>query len=118
MKIVFRPSEIVAGIVLLACLTPAGPLQASSVLDIGTDYRLRAISFGKADFGSTGGQDYSYFSDRAEAYVGGHFSPNIEMMVQFQALEIVGASSSTLASPTVTSAASRYPNTSFAPWVQ
>lgn len=88
------------------------------MLDIGTDYRLRALALNKTDYGATSGQSYSYFSERALAYIGGRFSPNIEMMVQFQALGIVGASSSTLSSPSVNPAAGRYPNANFSPWVQ
>lgn len=88
------------------------------MLDIGTDYTLRAISLNKTDYGATTGQDFSYFSERAMAYIGGSFSPNIEMMVQLQALGIVGASSATLSSPSVNPAAGRYPNTNFSPWIQ
>jgi len=97
---------------------PVSKLQATSMLDIGTDYRLQAISLSKTDYGATSGQNYSFLSERALAYIGGSFSPNIEMMVQFQALGIVGASSSTLSSPSVNPAAGRYPNTNFSPWVQ
>jgi len=92
--------------------------HAASVLDIGTDYRMRAISFDKVDYGQTGDLSYSYFSERAQAHVGGRFSPNLEFMTQFEALGISGSSSGTIANPTLNPGGSRYPNTGFTPFVQ
>jgi hypothetical protein len=91
---------------------------ASSILDIGTDYRLRGISITKADYGLTPNQNYSYYySQRAEAHIGGKFSPNIEFMTQFQALGVAGSSGS-INNITVDPSQNRYPNTNFTPWIQ
>ncbi len=91
--------------------------HAGSVLDIGTNYRLRGMSYSNADFGATPNQDFSYYSQRAQAHIGGRFSPNIEMMLRLQAIDVVGSSATAL-SPTVDATAGRYPNTHFTPWVQ
>src|SRR5438105_13475459 len=88
--------------------------QAASILDIGTQYRLRGISISKADFGATN-QDYSFYSQRALAHIGGRFSPNIEMMTQFEAIGIFG-SSGTVNSSAAKPAGGRYPYTKFTPW--
>ncbi len=90
---------------------------ASSSLDIGTNYRLRGISMSNVDYGATDNQDYAYYSQRLQAYIGGKFSPNIEFKTQFQAIGIAG-SSSTVTVPSANPAGSRYPNTTFTPWVQ
>src|SRR4029077_16255348 len=77
--------------VLAFVLLIGSSARATSTLDIGTDYRLRAISYNKADYGLTGNQNYSlYYSQRAEAHIGGKFSPNLEFMTQFQALRVAG----------------------------
>jgi hypothetical protein len=90
----------------------------ASSLDIGTDYRLRGIDITKADYGLSPNQDYSfYYSQRAEAHVGGKFSPNLEFMTQFQALGVAGSTGS-VSNVTVNPGASRYPNTNFSPWIQ
>src|ERR1019366_6039272 len=91
---------------------------AASVLDIGTDYRLRAISINKADYGLTGNQNYPlHYSQRAEPPNGGRCSPNIEFMTQFQALGVAGSSAS-VSNVTVDPTQNRYPNTNFSPWIQ
>lgn len=90
--------------------------QSASVLDIGTQYRLRGISFSRADFGASR-QDYSFYSQRALAHVGGRFSPNIEMMTQFQAIGPAGTSG-TSATSLANPSGNRYPNTQFTPWIQ
>ncbi len=94
------------------------PLQAASILDIGTDYRLRGISYSRTDFGKDTGQNFTYLSQRAIAHVGGRFSPNIEMMTQFQALGVVGSTTPLISNGVVNPSGRRYPNTSFEPWVQ
>lgn len=100
----------------LFLLLPAS-LHAASVLDIGTDYRLRGVSLSQTDFGATSDQDFSFYSQRAKAHIGGRFSPNIEMMVRFQAISVVG-SSDPVTYPSAAPGASRLPNTDFTPWVQ
>jgi len=91
---------------------------ATSILDIGTDYRLRTISINKADYGLTGNQNYPlYYSQRAEAHIGGRFSPNLEFMTQFQALGVAGSTGS-ISNVTVDPSQGRYPNTNFTPWIQ
>ncbi len=102
-------------IAALLLLLGTGP-AFSSTLDIGTNYRVRGITMKRTDFGTTGGQEYSYYSQRALAHVGGRFSPNIEFMTQFQAIGIAGSSSTV--TPIANPAGSRYPNTDFTPWVQ
>jgi hypothetical protein len=97
------------------CVTRS--LFAASTLDIGTQYRIRGISMTRTDYGATDNQNYAYFSQRALAHVGGRFSPNIEFMMQFQAIGVVG-SSSPLTNPIVNPALNRYPNTNFTPWIQ
>jgi len=92
-------------------------LHAASVLDIGTNYRLRGISLSGTDYGATPDQDFSYYSQRAQAHIGGRFSPAIEMMVRFQAINVVG-STSPATYPSVSPGGSRVPNTDFTPWVQ
>src|SRR5688572_396055 len=92
-------------------------VHAASVLDIGTSYRLRGISYTNTDFGATPDQDFSYYSQRAQAHIGGRFSPNIEMMLRLQGLNVVG-SSSPANTPSVDPTGNRYPNTSFTPWLQ
>src|SRR5882757_5992719 len=78
--------------VLAPFLLISGTASATSTLDIGTDYRLRALSYSKADYGLTGNQNYSlYYSQRALAHIGGKFSPNLEFMTQFQALSVAGS---------------------------
>lgn len=96
----------------------AASAHATSVLDIGTDYRMRAISLSRVDFGAPYDENFSYFSQRAQAHVGGRFSPNLEFMTQFQALSIAGSSSGTVNNATLNPGGSRYPNTGFEPWVQ
>lgn len=90
---------------------------AGSVLDIGANYRLRGITTTNADFGATPDQDYSYYSQRAQAHIGGRFSPNIEMMVKFQAIGVAG-SSVAINNLSVNPGGSRLPNTDFTPWIQ
>ena len=92
------------------------PSQAA-ILDVGTDYRLRGLSYSKVDYGVSSGQDYSYYSQRALAHIGGRFSPNIEFMTQVQAIGVAGSSAS-VTNPTVDPGMGRYPNTNFTPWVQ
>ena len=92
--------------------------HAASVLDIGTDYRLRGISYSRADYGQNPGQNYTFFSQRATAHVGGRFAPNIEMMTQFQAIGIAGASSGTITNPIIDPTNGRYPNENFNPFLQ
>jgi hypothetical protein len=99
---------------LLLCSTSA---VASSTLDIGTNYRLRGISMTRTDFGATQDQDYAYYSQRAQAHIGGRFSPNIEFMTRFQAIGIAGSSTSVTV-PIANPAGGRYPNTDFTPWIQ
>ncbi|MFA5974665.1 MAG: alginate export family protein [Elusimicrobiota bacterium] len=99
---------------LFFCIHPS---YTASILDIGTQYRLRGISVSKADFGASSGQDYGFYSQRALAHVSGRFSPNIEMMTQFQAIGLAG-SSATITNPFSTPAGNRYPNANFSPWVQ
>jgi hypothetical protein len=93
-------------------------LNAASVLDIGTEYRLRGIAYTKANLGQTDNADYAYYSQRALAHIGGRFSPNIEMMVQFQALGVAGATTTTVSNGIANPGGTRYPNTNFQPWVQ
>src|SRR5205807_9130501 len=84
-------------VVVLLLLFISHNARASSTLDIGTNYRLRALTYDKADYGLTGGQNYSfYYSQRAEAHIGGRFSPNLEFMTQFQALSIAGSSATAI----------------------
>lgn len=93
-------------------------LHAASILDVGTNYRLRGVSLTKADYGASSGQDYGFYSQRAQAHIGGRFSPNIEMMTQFQAIGFVGSTSTAVSNPSVNPTGSRYPNTNFQPWMQ
>jgi len=104
-------------LVVLLLLLTASSAFAASVLDVGTDYRIRGISMSKTDFGATGNQNYAYYSQRALAHIGGRFSPNIEFMTQLQALGIAGSSGTTI-SPIANPAGNRYPNTNFTPWIQ
>jgi len=92
-------------------------VSAASVLDIGTEYRLRGISMSRVDYGRVPDKNYSYFSQRALAHVGGRFSPNIEIMTQIQALGVAGSSAS-VTDVSANPAGSRYPNTDFTPWMQ
>lgn len=98
-------------------LAPATIVYSASTLDIGTQYRIRGITMSKTDFGASGNQEYSYYSQRALAHIGGRFSPNIEFMMQWQALGIAG-STGTLSNPITNPAGNRYPNTNFTPWIQ
>lgn len=113
------PSSLTSGVflALVVFLSPVGFIRAESTLDIGTQYRLRGISMSKTDYGATGNQEYSYNSQRALAHIGGRFSPNIELMAQWQAIGVAGSSNS-VTNPVVNTAGSRYPNTNFTPWVQ
>jgi hypothetical protein len=104
--------------VVLGLFFLCSSVYANSILDIGTDYRLRAISFSEADYGASGNQNYPlYYSQRAEAHVGGRFSPNLEFMTQFQALGVAGSTGS-ISNITVDPSQGRYPNTNFSPWIQ
>jgi hypothetical protein len=104
--------------VVLSFLFLTSYLHANSILDIGTDYRLRTISISKADYGASPNQNYPlYYSQRAEAHVGGRFSPNLEFMTQFQALGVAGSTGS-ISNITVDPSQGRYPNTNFSPWIQ
>jgi hypothetical protein len=94
-----------------------GSAYASSILDIGTDYRLRAISISNADYGLTSQNYPLYYSQRAEAHIGGRFSPNLEFMTQFQALGVAGSTGS-VSNVTVDPSQGRYPSTNFSPWIQ
>ena len=89
---------------LLQILVNHLPVYASSILDIGTDYRMRGVSISNADFGATSGQSYTYYSQRALAHIGARFSPNIEFMTQFQALGVAG-SSATVTDPVASQSA-------------
>src|SRR5580700_7813272 len=105
-------------VALVTLFLPSKPIHAASVLDIGTDYRIRDISLNETDYGLTGGQTYpNYYSQRAEAHIGGRFSPNISFMTQFQALGIAGSSTS-VTNPAINPSGDRYPNTNFTPWIQ
>ncbi len=95
----------------------SGNTKAASVLDIGTDYRIRGIGLGSPGYGAVGDHDYNYYSHRLLAHVGGRFSPNIEFMTQFQAIGVVGSSAS-VTDPAVNQARGHYQNTDFTPWVQ
>jgi len=92
-------------------------LAKADVLDIGTDYRLRWISINRADYGLNAGQNFEYFSQRAQAHIGAQLTPNIELMTQFQALGVLGSSGS-LTNPAINPSGSRYPNHNFQPWIQ
>jgi hypothetical protein len=114
-----RPSSIISRYLpalLFAFAFFPNPAKAAT-LDIGTDYRLRWVSLSRADYGLTDGQNYSYFSQRAQMHLGGRFSPNIELMTQFQALGVEGSSNS-LTNPATNPAGNRYPNSNFQPWLQ
>src|SRR5437867_1494070 len=74
-------------------------ILASSTLDIGTQYRMRGISLTRTDYGLTANQNYAYYSQRALAHIGGRFSPNIEFMMQWQALSIAGSSGTVITNP-------------------
>ena len=93
------------------------PVKAASVLDIGTDYRIRGISFDNPGYGAPGDQSLAYYSQRLLAHVGGRFSPNLEFMTQFQAIGVAG-SSVPVTNPSANQALGHYPNTDFQPWVQ
>jgi hypothetical protein len=110
-----HPLRLVLPLLLLVGLRPLA--HAASVLDIGTDYRIRGISLSSPEFGAPGDQNYAYYSQRALAHVGGRFSPNIEFMTQFQALGVAGSTSS-VNNLIANQAGNRYPNTNFTPWVQ
>jgi hypothetical protein len=117
MKFITNLARISSFLLLpLFFFTPSA--RATSVLDIGTNYRMRAISMNKVDFGAPHDESFSYFSQRAQAHIGGRFSPNIEFMTQFQALSIAGSSSETISNATLNPGGNRYPNTGFSPWVQ
>jgi hypothetical protein len=111
-RLFFRPA-----LLLTLFFGVLAPSHAASVLDIGTDYRMRGISLGNPGYGAPGDQDYAYYSQRVMAHVGGRFSPNIEFMTQFQALGVAGSSTS-ITDLTANQAAGHYPNTNFTPWVQ
>ncbi len=105
--------------VALSLLLLSGTSFAASTLDIGTNYRLRYISLNKTDYGLSSNKDYPlYFSQRAQAHIGGKFSPNIEFMTQFQALSVAGSSATSISNPSINPSGNRYPNTNFAPWIQ
>lgn len=91
--------------------------SAASVLDIGTDYRIRGISHHDPGYGAPGDRNYAYYSQRALAHVGGRFSPNLEFMTQFQALGVAGSSTS-VTDPVANQAAGHYPDTNFTPFLQ
>lgn len=110
-----RRRSIQLGIVI--CSLSSTLSHASSVLDVGTQYRMRRISLSKVDYGQSANQDHSYYSQRALAHIGAKFSPNIEFMTQFQAIGIAG-SSTTLVDPAINPTGNRYPNTAFTPWIQ
>ena len=96
-------------LVVFSILFLCGSAYASSILDIGTDYRLRTISVTKADYGLTGNQNYPlYYSQRALAHIGGKFSPNLEFMTQFQALGVAGSSACSTAATSSAAAAVVY----------
>lgn len=91
---------------------------AASVLDIGTNYRLRGIYLQHSSYGDTNDPNYAYYSQRLQAHIGGRFSPNIEFMTQLQAIGIAGSSAS-VTNPTVNQAGTNfYPNSNFTPWIQ
>lgn len=116
MKIQFsRSFRLVFALAALVSLSTI--VWSATVLDIGTQYRLRGITVSNADYGATADQNYSYYSQRAQAHIGGRFSPNIEMMLRFQALGVAG-SSTPITNPTVNPTGTRYPSTDFTPWVQ
>jgi hypothetical protein len=87
----------------------SAPLYSASVLDIGTDYRIRGISVANPGYGAPNDQNRAYYSQRLLAHVGGRFSPNIEFMTQFQALGVAG-SSGTVIDPVANQAVIRPPN--------
>jgi hypothetical protein len=109
----------------------AAALHAASVLDVGTDYRIRGISVSNPGYGAPNDQNRAYYSQRLLAHVGGRFSPNLEFMTQFQALGVVG-SSGTVNDPVANQAvvrppnevsslyspAQHYPRTDFTPFMQ
>src|SRR4029079_9806748 len=110
-----KPSRFTLLLILLA--SAWGTAQAASVLDIGTDYRIRGISMGSPEYGAPGDQNRNYYSQRLLAHVGGRFSPNLEFMTQFQAIGAAGSSTS-VTDPVVNQAGGHYPNADFTPFVQ
>jgi hypothetical protein len=102
---------------LLPLLGIVRPAKAANALEIGTDYRLRGIRFDGPGYGAPGDRDYGYYSQRAQAHIGGRFSPNIEFMTQFQAIGVAG-STGAVTDVLANQGGSRYPHTDFTPWLQ
>jgi hypothetical protein len=92
-------------------------ISDAAVLDVGTQYRLRALSIDNPDYGASPDRSYSYMSQRALFHIGGRFSPNIEMMTKFQAIGIAG-SSGTVTEAAANPGGNRLPRTDFTPFVQ
>jgi len=71
----------------------------------------RDFSIRKADFGASPDQDFRILFAARFGPFGGRFSPNIEMMTQFQAIGIVVSSGTTTSPAAFPGGGGRYPNT-------
>jgi len=90
-------------LVFVLFLLASGIARASSTLDIGTEYRLRTLSYSKADYGLTSNQ--KLFPVLLATRTGSYWrkvSPNLEFMTQFQALSVAGSSATTISIQSLT----------------
>lgn len=88
--------------------------QAVSNLDIGADYRIRAVQISNPNYasdnpgsGATGEQ--KYYSHRSKIYMKARFDPSIEIATVLQAIGVSGSTGPILG---------RYPNENFTPFVE
>jgi hypothetical protein len=116
MKSPMAKSFLVCSFLVFGFSLCSSSASALSTLDIGTEYRLRAMAIDNPDYGQSAPNEALY-SQRALAHVGGRFSPNLEFMTQIQAINVVG-STQTINNPSIEPAGSRYPSENFSPWIQ
>ena len=84
----------------------------SSTLNIDTDYSMMGISYTNNDFDkSTSTDSVSYYSQKFNLSISGHFNENIEVGSKITALGIVGSTSTPWNVPD-------YPNTNFSPYIE
>ncbi|MBL0057623.1 MAG: hypothetical protein IPP35_00505 [Elusimicrobia bacterium] len=102
-----------SAIALVLLLLAAGLARAEvSALNLGLDYRLRAIGIQNNDTQPDTRDNLSYYSHQARLYMTGWLNEDVEAGIRVQSVSIWGLEGSTSAP------VSRYPKTDGTPWIE
>ncbi|MFH1283506.1 MAG: hypothetical protein ABII27_07565 [bacterium] len=83
-------------------------LSNASSLDLGSEYRLRGLSYSNLDYVESTGDSSNFYSHRLRIYLIGSPLDNFEIITRIQAVGIAAGTTPT----------SRYPDADFNPWIE